>query len=136
MLNLSMLIEDNARKFGDHEAIICGPTRLTYRQLNAMACQVAGGLRARGIGPGDKVAFTCPNLPYFPIVYFGILKAGATVVPLNVLLKAPEVEYHLKDSDARAYFCFEGTPELPMGQIGWRGYRDAGTCEHFILNYR
>ena len=133
MLNLSMLIEDNARKFGDREAIVCGPTRLTYRQLNAMACQVAGGLRARGIGPGDKVALTCPNLPYFPIVYFGVLKAGATVVPLNVLLKAPEIEYHLKDSDARAYFCFEGTPELPMGQIGLQGFRAAQTCEHFIL---
>ena len=133
MLNLSMLIEDNARKFGDHEAIVCGPTRLTYRQLNAMACQVAGGVRALGIQPGDKIALTCPNLPYFPIVYFGILKAGATVVPLNVLLKAPEVEYHLKDSDARAYFCFEGTPDLPMGETGLQGFRSAQTCERFIL---
>ncbi len=50
---------------------------------------MANLLVARGIEPGDKVALTCPNLPYFPIVYYGILKAGAVVVPLNVLFKAP-----------------------------------------------
>ena len=73
---------------------------------------------SRGIEPGDKVALSCPNLPYFPIVYYGILKAGAVVVPLNVLLKGREIAYHLGDSDAKAYFCFEGTPDLPMGQTG------------------
>ena len=55
------------------------------------------------------MALSCPNLPYFPLVYCGILKAGATVVPLNVLLKGREVAYHLDDSDAKAYFCFQGT---------------------------
>ena len=78
---------------------------------------------SRGIQPGDKVALSCPNLPYFTIIYFGILKAGATVVPLNVLLKGREVAYHLADSDAKAYFCFEGTPELPIG----RGHGGAST---------
>ncbi len=77
---------------------------------------------SRGIQPGDKVALSCPNLPYFPIVYYGILKAGATVVPLNVLLKGREVAYHLDDSDAVAYFCFEGTDELPIGQAGHEGF--------------
>ena len=70
---------------------------------------MANLLVSRGIRPGDKVALSCPNLPYFPIVYYGILKAGATVVPLNVLLKGREVAYHLDDSDAKAYFCFQGT---------------------------
>ena len=95
-----------------------GDTRLTYAQVNGAANQVANLLVSRGIQPGDKVALTCPNLPYFPIVYYGILKAGATVVPLNVLLKGREVAYHLDDSDAKAYFCFQGTAELPMARRG------------------
>jgi long-chain acyl-CoA synthetase len=79
------------------------------------------------------VALSCPNLPYFPVVYYGILKAGATVVPLNVLLKGREIAYHLEDSDAKAYLCFEGTPELPMGTEGHKGFEQAGGCEHFFM---
>ena len=74
-----------------------------------------------------------------PIRYFGkvttlhILKAGGTVVPLNVLLKGREVAYHLGDSDAKAYFCFEGTAELPIGQEGYTGFQGADGCEHFFV---
>jgi long-chain acyl-CoA synthetase len=133
MLNLAIIIEDHARKHPDRQAIIFNTTRLTYGQLNAMACQIANGLKARGIQPGDKVALSSPNLPFFPIVYYGILKAGAVVVPLNVLLKGREIAYHLQDSDAKAYFCFEGTPELPMAQMGYQGFTEAGSCEHFFI---
>jgi long-chain acyl-CoA synthetase len=94
---------------------------------------VANLLVSRGIRPGDKVALTCPNLPYFPIIYYGILKAGGVVVPLNVLLKGREIAYHLDDCDASAYFCFQGTEELPMGQDGWKGFNDTDGCEHFFL---
>ena len=83
--------------------------------------------------PGDKVALSCFNLPYFPIIYFGILKAGAAVVPLSVLLKKDEIAYHLQDSDAKAYFCFAGTPDLPMGQMGHAGFQEAADCEHFFM---
>ena len=79
------------------------------------------------------MALSCPNLPYFPIVYYGILKAGATVVPLNVLLKGREVAYHLGDSDAKAYFCFQGTDELPIGKEGHAGFEQADGCEHFSM---
>ncbi|NBU65763.1 MAG: hypothetical protein EBS29_14860, partial [Chloroflexia bacterium] len=76
-------------------------------------------------------------LPYFPIVYYGILKTGAVVVPLNVLLKPREIAYHLQDSDAKVYFCFEGTAELAMGQMGHAGFNEAQAAgapvQHFIL---
>ena len=88
---------------------------------------------ALGVGKGDKVVLACPNLPYFPIAYYGIVKTGAVAVPINVLLKAPEIAYHLKDSDAKVFLCFEGTPELPLGQAGWEGFKQAGTCEHFVM---
>ena len=76
---------------------------------------------------------SCPNLPYFTIIYFGILKAGATVVPLNVLLKGREVAYHLADSDAKAYFAFEGTPDLPIGDAAWEGFQATESCTEFFL---
>ncbi len=133
MLNLSVFLEASARTHPDRDAVVVGDLRLTYAQVNGFANQVANLLVSRGIQPGDKVALSCPNLPYFPIVYYGILKAGATVVPLNVLLKGREITYHLEDSDAKAYFCFEGTPDLPMGQMGHEGFSNAERCEHFFM---
>ena len=133
MLNLSILLEDSARTFPDRTAVVLGPQRLRYAQLDAAANQVANLLVARGIRPGDKVALSCPNLPYFPVVYYGILKAGAVVVPLNVLLKGREVAYHLNDSDARAYFCFQGTAELPIGAEGHAGFTQVDKTEHFFV---
>lgn len=131
--NLASLLEDSTTTYPDRTALVFGERRLSYAEVNTFANMVASLLVSRGIRPGDKVALTCPNLPYFTIVYFGILKAGATVVPLNVLLKGREVAYHLDDSDAKAYFCFEGTPELPMGQAGHEGFEATPACEHFFM---
>ncbi|MEW2356482.1 long-chain fatty acid--CoA ligase [Spirillospora sp. NPDC029432] len=133
MLNLSVLLEDAARKSPDRDAVVFGDMRLSYAVIDMIANQVANLLRSRGIGAGDKVALSCPNVPYFPMVYFGILKAGAAVVPLNVLLKPREIAYHLEDSDSKALFVFEGTPELPMGEAGHAGFQQAEGCEHLIL---
>jgi long-chain acyl-CoA synthetase len=133
MLNLSVLLEDSARKYPARDALVLGETRLTYAQVNGAANQVANLLVSRGIQPGDKVALSCPNLPFFPIIYYGILKAGAVVVPLNVLLKGREIAYHLGDSDAKAYLCFQGTQDLPMGVEGHTGFENAEGCEHFFM---
>src|ERR671921_595030 len=115
------------------DAVVLGDTRLTYAQVDGAANQVANLLVARGIRPGDKVALTCPNTPHFPIAYYGILKARAVVVPLNVLLKSREAAYHLADCEATAYLCFQGTPELPMATEGWAGFQQADACRHFLV---
>ncbi|NRB48730.1 MAG: long-chain fatty acid--CoA ligase [Saprospiraceae bacterium] len=133
MLNLSVIIEDSARRYPNKDAFVFMDTRLTFAQINGAANQVANGLVAAGIKPGDKVGLSCFNLPYFPIVFFGILKAGGVVVPLSVLLKKDEIAYHLNDSDAKAYFCFEGTAELPMGQMGHAGFQEVDACENFFM---
>ncbi|MEW9529904.1 long-chain fatty acid--CoA ligase [Microbispora sp. NPDC049125] len=133
MLNLSVVLEDSARENPDGTAVVFGDLRLPYSLVNTVANQVANLLVSRGIGRGDKVALSCPNLPYFPFVYFGILKAGATVVPLNVLLQAREIAYHLEDSQARALFCFEGSPELPLGERGRAGFDQVDGAEHLIV---
>lgn len=133
MLNLSVIIEDSARRYPNKDAFVFMDTRMTFAQINGAANQVANGLIAAGIQPGDKVGLSCFNLPYFPIAFFGILKAGGVVVPLSVLLKKDEIAYHLKDSDAKAYFCFEGTADLPMGQMGHAGFQEVGSCSSFFM---
>ena len=133
MLNLSAVLEQHARRRPDAEAVVCGATRLTYAQLNGWANQIANALAASGIRRGDHVALLCPNLPYFPAIYFGILKAGATVVPLNVLLKPREIAYHLRDSDAKAMFCFQGTAELPMAEAAKAAIAVVPACKQLIV---
>ncbi|MFW0783771.1 long-chain fatty acid--CoA ligase [Gordonia sp. CPCC 206044] len=121
MLNLAVMLEDSARRHPDRVAVVCGDERITYTELDVRAALVAGMLTARGIRPGDAVALSCPNIAEFVAIYFGILKAGAVVVPLNILLKPREIAYHLDDSGAKVYLCFEGTSALPMGADGWDG---------------
>jgi long-chain acyl-CoA synthetase len=133
VLNLAMVLEDSARNTPTREALVLGSSRMTYAEVDSAANQVANLLVSRGIEPGDKVALSCPNVFAFVIVYYGILKAGAVVVPLNVLLKAREVAYHLDDCDAKAYICFEGTPELPMAAQGWEGFSKTDSCEEFFV---
>ncbi len=133
MLNLSVILEDSAKRYPEKTAYIFMDTSLSFAEVSAAANQVANGLREIGIGAGDKVALSCPNLPQFPILYFGIIKAGAVVVPLNVLLKTDEIAYHLRDSDAKAYFCYCGTPELPLGVMGRAAFEKAAACEHFVM---
>jgi long-chain acyl-CoA synthetase len=133
MLNLAANLSRSAAVLPDHVAIRFGDRQWTYAEFERLASRIANGLHARGIRRGDKVALACPNLPYFPFAYFGILKLGAVVVPINVLLKGAEIAYHLTDSGARALLCFEGTPELPLGQAGWDGFREAGSCGLFIV---
>lgn len=131
MLNLASAFTYSADQYPDKIAVVCGETRLSYRQMNAAINQIANGLVAADIGEGDNVALSCPNLPYFPLVYYAILKVGATVVPLNVLSTGREIAYYLKDCNAQAYFCFQGTEELPMAQSGYEGFQQVENCRHF-----
>lgn len=133
MLNLSTLLESTAHKFPEKPAFIFADQTSSYAEINEAANQLANGLKNMGIVPGDKIALSCLNLPYFPIIYFGILKIGAIVVPLSVLLKKDEIAYHLKDSDAKAYFCFIGTDELPMGTMGYNGFQEVPDCSRFFM---
>jgi long-chain acyl-CoA synthetase len=131
--NVSTLLTGSVERFSARTAIVCGEERITYAALDLSANQVANLPVARGVRPADKVALSCPNIPEFTAIYFGILKAGATVVPLNILLKGREVAYHLRDSDAKAYFAFEGTADLPIGEAAWTGFQQTDGCTQFFL---
>lgn len=133
MINLSIILEHSTKENPHKIAIVCGDQRLSYLKINALANQVANGLAKNGIGKGDRVALSCPNLPYFPMIYFGILKTGAVVIPINILLKNNEISYLLEDSGAKAFFCFEGSSGLPMAREGYAGFRSATSCNHFWI---
>jgi len=132
-LNLASVLEHPARLTPDRVAITFGSDHTTYAELNAKADRLAAGLHAMGIRAGDHVALSCPNLPFFPIAYFGILKAGAAVVPVNVLLKPREIAYHLRDSHAKAILAFEGTPELPIGAMCAAAAVEAGSPRVILM---
>ncbi|MGB8386017.1 MAG: AMP-binding protein, partial [Dermatophilaceae bacterium] len=81
--NLASILKDSVRRDPDHPAVVSDAGTLTYAQLEAMSDAVACGLIEAGVRPGDVVGLQLPNIPEFPIALHGILKAGATVVPMN-----------------------------------------------------
>jgi long-chain acyl-CoA synthetase len=82
--NLAVILSESARCAPDHPVAVFDGGQLTYRQLDQASDRVAANLVAAGIEPGDRVALQLPDIPQFLASYFGILKAGALVVPLNV----------------------------------------------------
>nr|WP_255603384.1 long-chain fatty acid--CoA ligase [Oscillochloris sp. ZM17-4] len=127
-MNLALLLEQSARRNPGKLAVILDDYKLRYAEVNGAANKVANALVQMGVQPGDKVAIMLPNTPHFPICYYGILKAGATVVPLNVLLKHGEVQYHLEDSDSVALIAFEG-----FIQEAAQGFRGAEGCRSLVV---
>ncbi len=104
---LPQLLTEAARECGDRTAVIFYGNRLTYLQLEAAADRFAQALRALGIGRGDRVAICLPNVPQFPIAFYGVLRAGAVAVPTNPLYTAHEMQHHLSDSGARAIITLD-----------------------------
>jgi long-chain acyl-CoA synthetase len=115
-VNLAADLVHSASAHADRVALRLGDTRVTYRELDAASERVAGLLRDRGIRPGDRVGVMLPNVMEFTAVYYGVLRAGGVVVPMNPLLKAREVACYLRDSGARLAFVWHGcTDEAQAG---------------------
>jgi long-chain acyl-CoA synthetase len=111
MTNFASELDAAVAEAPDRPAVKLDDIVLTYAALDAGVARAAGLLRARGVGPGDRVGLQMPNVPYFPIIYYGALRLGAVVVPMNPLLKGREVEYHLADSGARLILAWHGFAE-------------------------
>src|SRR3954463_12501244 len=112
-MNLAGLLPASAAELPDRPALRLGDVTVTYRELEEGAARVAGFLRARGIGPGDRVAVMLPNLPQFALAYYGALRLGAIVVPMNPLLKRREVAFLLRDAGSPMIFALTGYDEHP-----------------------
>ena len=109
--SLARFLTDSAARDPEHPALKLDEHVFTYGQLDALTQRVAGLLAAKGIEPGDRVGVMLPNVPHFAIAYYGILRAGAVVVPMNVLLKGRETAFYLADSGAKAVLAWEGFAE-------------------------
>jgi long-chain acyl-CoA synthetase len=109
--SLAANIIDAGKRHGDRPAVKLDDFVLTYEQLDGASAHLAGLLAAEGVGPGDRVGLMLPNVPQFPVCYYGILRLGGVVVPMNVLLKEREVAYYLEDSGAKVLFAWEGMLE-------------------------
>ena len=108
-MNLAASLARNAADNPDRVAIHLGDQTTSYRELDDQSAQVAGLLAARGIAPGTPIGIMLPNVPEFASVYYGVLRAGAVVVPMNPLLKAREIAYYLGDSGAPVIFAWHVT---------------------------
>jgi long-chain acyl-CoA synthetase len=108
--NLAIMLRESARSFPDKDFLRYAGGQLSYAEVDELSSRVAVSLRGRLLPPGAKVAVQLPNVPEFVLAYFGLLKAGLTMVPLNPLLKRDEIRYHLDDSDA-VMLIHAGAPE-------------------------
>ncbi|HEX3200524.1 MAG TPA: AMP-binding protein, partial [Actinomycetes bacterium] len=109
MANLALNLVEAENMHPERAAVRLDELVLTYAELEQRSAQVAGLLAARGVQPGDRVGLLLPNVPQFPMLYYGVLRAGAVVVPMNPLLKAREIQYYLEDSGATLLFAWDAT---------------------------
>jgi long-chain acyl-CoA synthetase len=104
--NLALNLTRTAAEHPDAIAVKLDDAAFDYGLLDNASQRISAMLEHKGVGPGDRVAIMLPNVPYFPAVYYGALRAGAVVVPMNVLLKGREVGYYLSDSGAKIIFAW------------------------------
>jgi long-chain acyl-CoA synthetase len=110
-MNLATILTASAEGHPDKVAVKLDDIELNYRFLEGATMHMAGLLHEQGLSPGDRVGILLPNVPYFPVCYFGTLRAGGVVVPMNVLLKRREVAFYLRDSGARLLLAWHGFAE-------------------------
>jgi long-chain acyl-CoA synthetase len=127
--NLAIMLRESRNAHPDKPLCHIAGQTFSYRQVDEISGRVATSLRNLGVSRGDKVAVQLPNLPQFLFAYFGILKAGAAMVPLNPLLRAREISYHLSDSDARLLITFETFAEEAVA-----GARDIKGLATYLVN--
>jgi long-chain acyl-CoA synthetase len=116
MTNLAAALNASATRYPDHVAVRLDDYHLTYAGLADASARVASLLREQGFAPGDRVGVMLPKVPQFALIYYGVLRAGGVVVPMNPLLKSREVEYYLSDSGASHLFAWhQMEAALPAG---------------------
>jgi long-chain acyl-CoA synthetase len=120
--NLASILTTSAARDVDAPAVRLGERTLTYGELDDRSARIATLLREHGIERGDRVGVMLPNVPEFPIVYYGVLRAGGVVVPMNVLLKRREIDFYLEDSGAKLLLAWHGFVDEARD-----GAADAGT---------
>jgi len=105
--NLASILRESATATPDKPLVHVAGHTFSYAQVDELSGRVAASLLGLGLRPGQTVAVQLPNIPQFLFAYFGVLKAGLVVLPLNPLLRTPEIAYHLEDSDAALLVTYD-----------------------------
>jgi long-chain acyl-CoA synthetase len=107
-MNLASTLTASAERAPESPAIRLGEGELSYAELDDLSARLATLLAGEGLAPGDRAGIMLPNVPQFPIAYYGVLRAGGIVVPMNVLLKRREIAFYLEDSGAKLLLAWHG----------------------------
>src|SRR3954454_24113808 len=126
-MNLAALLTASAASHGERPALRLDDRDTSYRALDAASARLAGLLRARGVRPGDRVGIMLPNVPEFAVAYYGVLRAGGVVVPMNVMLKPREAAFYLRDSGAAMVFAWHACAETAEA-----AGREVGADSYFV----
>jgi long-chain acyl-CoA synthetase len=128
MFNVGVILRESASAAAGKPVVLYDGGRMTYAELDSLSDALAAGLVEFGVRPGEAVGLQLPNIPQFLVAYFGILKAGAVVVPMNVLLKSREVAFYLSDSRARLLITWGGIADEAA-----KGAAEAGVSDVFVV---
>lgn len=124
---LTWLSDYVASLYPSHTAFIYYGTKITYAQFSHYANCFAIELQRLGVKKGDRVAISLPNIPQYPIAFYGALRAGVVVVPTNPLYTEREVQYQLADSGARVMVVLDALYPVV------RAVRKQTALEHVIV---
>lgn len=113
--NLAAMLTESAAADPDQILLLTEGSALTYGEIDAASGRFAAGLRSLGLAPGEAVGLQLPNCPEFVVAYFGCLKAGVVLVPINPLLTRREIAYYLGDSGARLLITAGATATAASG---------------------
>ncbi|OBH60271.1 long-chain fatty acid--CoA ligase [Mycobacterium sp. E2479] len=106
MSSLALNLIEATRRRAEGIAMRLDDVEISYSWLDSASACLAGLLAAHGLLPGDRVGVMLPNVPYFAVAYYGVLRAGGVVVPINVLLKDRETTFYLSDSQAKSIIAW------------------------------
>ncbi|CAN5595974.1 long-chain fatty acid--CoA ligase [soil metagenome] len=109
--NLARVLTEAAERSADAIAVKLDDTEVSYGMLEEGSARMSAILKQKGVKPGGRAGIMLPNVPYFPIAYYGVLRAGGVVVPINPLLKGREVAFYLEDSGAQILIAWDGFEE-------------------------
>ena len=126
--NIAMLLKESTRRAPNKTALIMDEVKVNYGQLEKQAINFAAVLQQLGVDKGDRVLLVLPNVPQFPICFFGAAHLGAVNVPVNILYKEQEISFRLKDSAAKVLVVWEGYLEEAQ-----KSFDTIESCEHLII---
>lgn len=124
--NISVLLRESAAAHPDRDCVVLGERAWTYAEVDAAADLVAANLRGLGLPTGASVAVQLPDIPQFLFSYFGLVRAGLVMVPLNPLLTPREIAHHLSDSDTAVLITVDTAAEAAVAGSAQAGGPDGG----------